>query len=512
MKLRFYLSAFSIIMFGQLAAQTFEREYNFGLEEEISTLVELPNGKFIISIVDTDLKDNYFAYFENAKYLKTDSVGNILDSISIQNYLPSYHIYWNNSIYALGRRTVINQQNNLRLIHLALYRFDTNLNILGSTFYGDSLNMVFPSKEFMVDSNKLVLPISQVNMIQNDFHSRMLKFDSSLNLVSKKVYDSSRTVNFPEDIFLAPKKGKYVVLHNGRYGDTINYLKQGLSTMDKSKLQIDTSFYLEIGIQNPFTGPCNIYMQSFGERLPNNNLLVGGVTNWLDDISDDGSTKETMAVIFLDSNLNRINAHIFTAIDSADHPADYQAIAISKKYVYIGGNKNWDFNDSYKSETSSYRLVKMDFLGNIIFEKFYTNGTYLHLSSVQMSKDGGIVMAGSTYDSLNAFSDGLDAFILKVDSNGNRQTVGLGEREMIDSYDYSVYPNPASNQLNFQKFNYFMPYKVRLFDAFGREVMRFNWLEDQKSISIADMAPGVYVYRISDENGRMARGKVVVSD
>src|SRR6185503_1334012 len=60
-------------------------------------------------------------------------------------------------------------------------------------------------------------------------------------------------------------------------------------------------------------------------------------------------------------------------------------------------------------------LLKLDSDGNIEWEKAYGGTEFDIAYSVQQTSDGGYIAAGSTL----SFGSGLDAWLLKLDSDGN---------------------------------------------------------------------------------------------
>ncbi|RYE24519.1 MAG: T9SS type A sorting domain-containing protein [Sphingobacteriales bacterium] len=63
---------------------------------------------------------------------------------------------------------------------------------------------------------------------------------------------------------------------------------------------------------------------------------------------------------------------------------------------------------------------------------------------------------------------------------------------------WSVYPNPASDQLNFEYFNYEKPVQYLVTNIEGRVVMN-GTVETAKSINIAALKPGIYFVKLQGQ-------------
>ncbi|MGC8766066.1 MAG: hypothetical protein ACP5QT_09330 [Brevinematia bacterium] len=74
------------------------------------------------------------------------------------------------------------------------------------------------------------------------------------------------------------------------------------------------------------------------------------------------------------------------------------------------------WTDSFGAGSADFYIIKLDSNGNKVWEKTYGGEYYDWASSIQQTKDGGYIVAGTT----NSFGAGsADFYIIKTDSEGN---------------------------------------------------------------------------------------------
>jgi len=94
-------------------------------------------------------------------------------------------------------------------------------------------------------------------------------------------------------------------------------------------------------------------------------------------------------------------------------------------------------------------------------------------------------------------------------------TTGMVVNEITDGYVvYTVYPNPAYDQLNLQLFNFNqLPsgiHKLELINSVGQRVKSININSKSTSFPVSDLSNGVYFYRLQLSNGVQRSGKIVI--
>ncbi|MCB0804123.1 MAG: T9SS type A sorting domain-containing protein, partial [Flavobacteriales bacterium] len=171
--------------------------------------------------------------------------------------------------------------------------------------------------------------------------------------------------------------------------------------------------------------------------------------------------------------------------------------------------KNWWFDDYYKPEASFIRISEHDLNGSFIQERFYSTGKFIILNSIKGTKDGGFILVGSSYDSLGAHQNGLDLFIMKLDSLGNLTGINGKKASKLSALNFAVYPNPASEFVTFQKINQFQEYHLQVVNLLGYEIYNSFWQNDKLNIDLSQYKAGLYLYRITDNTGAVFQGKFI---
>ena len=81
----------------------------------------------------------------------------------------------------------------------------------------------------------------------------------------------------------------------------------------------------------------------------------------------------------------------------------------------------------------------------------------------------------------------------------------------ISKVKVQVYPNPASEFVNFIMNDYFpVRSEISLYDSQGLLVRKQHFLQGWNSIDVRDLPVGIYHYEIIDEIGMISRGKIMV--
>lgn len=89
-------------------------------------------------------------------------------------------------------------------------------------------------------------------------------------------------------------------------------------------------------------------------------------------------------------------------------------------------------------------------------------------------------------------------------------TVGTNE-EMITDLEFSVFPNPTSDQLTFQLSENEAFVAIQLFRIDGQLVRKEENLQSSKvTLSLEELATGTYIYQIQTQSGDSVSGKVIL--
>jgi hypothetical protein len=103
---------------------------------------------------------------------------------------------------------------------------------------------------------------------------------------------------------------------------------------------------------------------------------------------------------------------------------------------------------------SKIMVVKMDTMGNVLWQKYYGGEQYYQPRGLIFTPDGGLLISGIRFDSTASAKKGMpgisESFLLKLDSAGNYNSVGIIEQNIKNIYALKVHPNPANNQIQFE--------------------------------------------------------------
>lgn len=97
-------------------------------------------------------------------------------------------------------------------------------------------------------------------------------------------------------------------------------------------------------------------------------------------------------------------------------------------YVFSGFTFSNDGDVSGNHGSSDAWVVKLDALGNIIWQKCYGGNSYEYISQLRPTSDGGYIFIGESESndmSLNGNHGGRDAWVVKLDPSGNMQWQNL---------------------------------------------------------------------------------------
>ena len=492
---------FSFLMIGQLAAQSFIYQKDFGQEDVVRKIILLDDGKIIADIGFGSYRVwSLFPFRENNYVMKFDKNGNLLRNIKLNSLNDNFIMaYQNKNYYTLDRE----------FSNFTLFKKDSNFlkkDSLKILPYSPN-NRFFYYEPLIENDNQLAFLITEQDPVNITTH-RILKVDSNLNIIDYITFDSLATFLRSALIYNFDSSA-YITFNSG------NPINNNGMEMSMSQISfngnIDTTILLDTRINFPQPIALNAKIMAenaHGMVLANKNLMVIGNIIVYTDIFHYVKGYD-LAVIIYDSLYNFKKSYQIKTPDTTDY-IGLNSIATTHSNIFVGSTKNWAANNYYKGQTSYFRLAKLDLDGNFISERFYTNGKYIGLGSILATDDGGILMAGYTYDSLNADSQGADAFMIKVDSLGNLVTsIDKNNAKNISDLDFLIYPNPAQSEITLQKVNQYIPYTFELYDINGKSIKQINWLNDQEKLSIETLKNGVYLYQIKDEKGRTAAGKIV---
>jgi len=92
---------------------------------------------------------------------------------------------------------------------------------------------------------------------------------------------------------------------------------------------------------------------------------------------------------------------------------------------------------------------------------------------------------------------------------GHEVSVGIKDAPESISFDFDVYPNPASNYINIKTNNETNDsFRVSVFDIYGK--LYYDTVNSEKTVNTSHLNPGIYFIRISDNSGNTSTKKFIV--
>jgi hypothetical protein len=160
-----------------------------------------------------------------------------------------------------------------------------------------------------------------------------------------------------------------------------------------------------------------------------------------------------------------------------------------------------NFNPSQNLH-SKIMVVKMDTMGNVLWQKYYGGEQYYQPRGLIFTPDGGLLVSGIRFDSTASAKKGMpgisESFLLKLDSAGNYNSVGIIEKSIKNNYTLKVHPNPANNQIQFD-----LPHTntcaIVISALDGKQVYLNELYVINTPVNLEALAKGMYFYQIWTE-------------
>jgi len=151
-------------------------------------------------------------------------------------------------------------------------------------------------------------------------------------------------------------------------------------------------------------------------------------------------------------------------------------------------------------------IVKTDANGDTLWTNTYTGTGEEMLHSVQQTLDDGYVMAGYT----NSVGAGdFDMLLLKTDATGSLDFVTNIHQNTIPTVKYSIFPNPSHGVFSIQSESEIT--SIEIFDVMGKRVYSDIINANYARFDLSRQAKGIYFYQITIGNNQSVQtGKIVI--
>ena len=176
-------------------------------------------------------------------------------------------------------------------------------------------------------------------------------------------------------------------------------------------------------------------------------------------------------------------------------------IPVNGGYVVAGWTEASNGDVSENQGGWDYWITKIDFSGNLIWQKTLGGSGNDQAYSIQPSLDGGYFVSGVTFS-----NDGdvignhgqADYWVVKLDTD---PSLAISEHQNI--IDIKIYPNPTIDFLQISSKERIEA--VTLFDLSGKKIAD----NTENEISLAAFPKGIYTVKITSENGKIETRKII---
>tara|TARA_B110000046_G_C13006276_1_gene404550 strand:- start:724 stop:2262 length:1539 start_codon:yes stop_codon:yes gene_type:complete len=162
-------------------------------------------------------------------------------------------------------------------------------------------------------------------------------------------------------------------------------------------------------------------------------------------------------------------------------------------YIFIGYTNSSDGDITFSNGSYDFWIVKIDGIGNILWQKTLGGTDEDYGYSIQQTSDGGFITIGYTNSTSLDITEnnGLNDFwIVKLEE----ETLSINnvEKDII-----LIYPNPVTSILNIKTVNEVTLYKIVITDLLGNLVLEQK-LNNLK-VNIKELSSGVYILQLKSE-------------
>lgn len=427
------------------------------------------NDSLTLFTMDSSGTGIVFTRFENTAYCDASFI-HIKENLSQNSYIAIGTCY-----------DVMNADNQISFL-----RLDENFNLITQDTVGD-LTFNEHTWDVLEDTSGNIY-FSGFDF-DNPSDAFIYKYDKYLNMIQKNILDGSASA--PEDPYVLG----IISMFDGIFPSAIAgffTLTNHATLINKETLELDTT--IALNYNDKFISlRWAAYLQDakkFIIPFQQKNVALN---------------KTKINIVVTDTNFNLLSSNSFGSPD--------QDITISNTIDYIDSNTIWFALTTYETpgifvEIPNYiDVVKMNSAGEIFGETHFGGDAYYAAHSLQATPDGGALIMCERYD-WTIQDHERDIYIYKIDSNGNLVNTATDIEPVDEQKNFLVYPNPAQDVLHFQSAMYEQA-SVEIFDLNGKKIQERDKNSFETTLDISNLAPGMYLYKISAEHALIKTGKFV---
>ena len=393
--------------------------------------------------------------------------------------------------------------------------------------YGDTISVFKFNIDYSIVSKK------KITIDVNYDHPKLVKYNGGF------FYAHGLVTNFPYGIEKIFKLNNQLInidssFFNSGYGNPISLIHNSIflpgrnlplpcqppapNSGDRTSLILDTNFipiscdsYSNMGTYTFNTSPLQTAiiqcksqpMPYLAQISPNKYLVFGSLLGFFKGNFPQSNSHYGVVAAIKDLNQNVVKAHFF---GNDDYETSFSEVAdfydIHKSYIAFVARVDslgaGNFNPTLNLR-SKIMVVKMDTMGNVLWKRFYGGEQYYQPRGLIFNADGGILISGIRFDSTAAAKKGMpgisESFILKLDSNGNYNSVGIIENNLKQLSLAIIHPNPVNTQIQVDLPNS-NTCVITLSTIDGKQVYLNEHYNANDSINLDTLPSGMYFYQI----------------
>jgi hypothetical protein len=238
---------------------------------------------------------------------------------------------------------------------------------------------------------------------------------------------------------------------------------------------------------------------SHAQWYSGNKLLFGGLFQI--DPYGGGPQDNDMGVSFMDTALNIPDLHYFGAVDTIDYPAINRIFHyLDTNRIYIAGTYHVII-DFYPQGISWIMTGLLDHDLNTIYFYLYGGDAYYVTTNILATSDGGSIISAMRYDYITQWNE-RDIYFLKLDENGLITSGGTDQKQPLENV--LLFPNPGKDLISIMGVN---QGTVEIYSVYGQEMISHSIEISGHYISVTNIQPGCYYFRLLNDKGAVYQGK-----
>lgn len=178
---------------------------------------------------------------------------------------------------------------------------------------------------------------------------------------------------------------------------------------------------------------------------------------------------------------------------------------ISQDTLFYCGTS--DYKDMFAAEDSWIAVYKMNIHGDIYWQKYFGYDANYYTWNILATSDGGCVVHSNYWDWRNEPEWRQNTMLMKLDKNGN-SSFGINDNINISNHQILVYPNPATNTINFET-GFYKNLNLQIYNINGQMQTEIVLKQGKNSITISNYSNGMFFYQILNNGKLLESGKFI---